>query len=342
MNKIAFLYLTIDNPNKTIDYLIKNKNNIYIHSKNEINKKYQKYIINKIIDTEWGTYSIVEATINLLKTALKNNDNDYFVLCSGDSYLLRKTFKYHGLSCFEFFKKQNNYYKTSQWCILNKKDAIIIVKTVNKYKYLQNIKFEGAIDEYYFLTVLMNESKNYKYNNHNYMYKRWFHFAIVKHPVIFNKLTNYDVKDIKKIKPLFIRKVLHTFTIKEYKNKKELYVLLIGTESNNLDYFINNDIDLIIFSCVDIKDIDPRLVDKCICIFPIIYKFYYVCILDLCTTYIEYLKQWETIYFINETFDLNNIKTLNKLTDLPIKNEYNKKIFYTIFDKNNKSYILKL
>jgi hypothetical protein len=67
-----------------------------------------------------------------------------------------------------------------------------------------------------------------------------------------------------------------------------------------------------------------------------------VCILDLCTTYIEYLKQWETIYFINETFDLNNIKTLNKLTDLPIKNEYNKKIFYTIFDKNNKSYILKL
>jgi hypothetical protein len=341
MNKIAFLYLTIDNPNKTIDYLIKNKNNIYIHPKNEIDKKYEKYIINKVIDTNWGTWSLIEATINLLKSALKNVDNDYFILCSGDSYLLRKKFDYHGLSCFDFVKKQDNYYKSAQWWILNKQDAIIIVKTINKYKYLKNIKFDGAIDEYYFLTVLMNENKNYKYNQFESIYKRWFKIAITKHPVIFNKVTAYDLQDIKKENSIFIRKVLPTFKLKEYQVRKELYVLLIGTDSINLDYFINNNVDLIIFSCIDIKDIDKRLLDKCICIFQIIFKFYYLCILDLYINYKDYLKQWTNVYFINETFKFDKIKILDKLVELPIKNEYNKKIFYTIFDKNNKSYFLK-
>jgi hypothetical protein len=341
MNKIAFLYLTIDNPNKTIDYLIKNKYNIYIHPKNELDNKYKKYIINKIVNTEWGTWSLVEASINLLKSALKNVDNDYFFLCSGDSYLLNKKFNYYGLSCFDFVKKQDNYYKTSQWWILNKTDAITIVTTINKYKYLKDIKFDGAIDEYYFLTVLMNENKNYKYNNFESIYKRWLQIAVTQHPIIFNKLTRYDLDDIKKRKSIFIRKVSSIFKIKEYKVKKDLYVLLIGTESNNLEYYINNDIDLIIFSCIDIKYIDKRLLDKCICIFQIIFKFYYLCILDLYINYKDYLKQWTNVYFINETFKFDKIKILDKLVELPIKSEYNKKIFYTLFDKNNKSYFLK-
>jgi len=336
MNNIAFLYLTIDTPNKSIDYLIKNNYNIYIHPKNKIDKKYKKFIINKIIETSWGTYSLVLATINLLKAALKNTNNNYFILCSGDCFLLRKEIKYEGLSCFDFIKINNEYYKTAQWWILNKIDAITIVKTINKYKYLQNIKFEGAIDEYYFLTVLMNENKNYKYNNFNYMFKRWLKITITKNPMIFNKLTNYDIIDIKKEKPFFIRKVLSTFTIKEYKNKKVLYILLIGTESNNLNYFINNDLDLIIFSVIEIKNINKELLNKCICIIPIIFKFYYLSILDLCTSYKKYLKQWDTVYFINETFNIkenNNIIEKNKVK-LPIKSEYNKEIFYKLDDYN--------
>jgi hypothetical protein len=334
MNNIAFLYLTTDTPNKSINYLIKNNYNIYIHPKNKINDKYKKFIINKIIETSWGSYSLVEASINLLKEALKNNNNKYFILCSGDSFLLRNEIKYEGLSCFDFIKKENNYYKTSQWWILNKNDAITIIKTINKYKYLQNIKFSGAIDEYYFLTVLINENKNYKYNNYNFMYKRWFKFTITKSPCIFNKLTNYDILDIKNNKPFFIRKVLPTFTIKQYNNKKELYVLLIGTESTNLNYFIDNDVDLIIFSTIEIKKINEKLLNKCICIFPIIYKFYYECILDLCISYIDYLKQWNKIYFINETFNLFNTKYDNKLYFLPIKNKYNKKMFHKLDDEN--------
>jgi hypothetical protein len=64
---LAFLYLTYDNPNKTVNYLIKNGFNIYIHPKNIVDDKYKKYVIKNIIQTEWAKFSIVEATINLLK-----------------------------------------------------------------------------------------------------------------------------------------------------------------------------------------------------------------------------------------------------------------------------------
>jgi hypothetical protein len=330
MSRIAFLYLTIDTPNKSIDYLIKKNSNIYIHPKNQIDKKYSKFIIDNVIETSWGSYSLVEASINLLKAAI--NTNDYFILCSGDCFLLRKEIKYEGLSCFDFVKKDDKYYKTSQWWILNKTDAITIINTQNKYKYLKNIKISGAIDEYYFLSVLMMENKNYTYNNFNYMYKRWFKFAITKHPVIFNKLTKYDIKNIKKVKPFFIRKVLPTFTITEYKTKKDLYVLLIGTELTNLDYFKDNNIDLIILTSLEMNKIDKVLLDKCICIYPIIFKFYYLSILDICST--NYLKQWSTVYFINETFDISKINKDSVLTKLPIDSKYNKKIFYKLDDDN--------
>jgi hypothetical protein len=337
MNNIAFLYLTTDTPNRSINYLIKNNYNIYIHNKNKIDTKYNNFIINKIIKTDWGKYSLVEATINLLKTAINNNENKYFLLCSGDSYLLRKEIKYEGLSCFDFIRKENKYYKTSQWWILNKKDALTIINTVNKYKYLQKIKFKGAIDEYYFLTVLINENKNYKFNNYHSIYKRWFISTISKSPCIFNKLTNYDIQDIKKIKPIFIRKILPTFTINEYKNRKKLYIILIELYSDNLDFFINNDIDIIIFSAIEINKINEKLKEKCICIFPIIFKFFYDCILDLYINYFDYLKQWTTIYIINQKY--NNNKYNNQLYYLPTNNIHNKKIFYKLDDNN---YILEI
>ena len=66
----AFLFLTYDNIIK--DYNIDNIN-IYIHAKypEKVNKKYKKYIIKNLIkQTDWCEYSIVKATINLLKEAL--------------------------------------------------------------------------------------------------------------------------------------------------------------------------------------------------------------------------------------------------------------------------------
>lgn len=53
----------------------------------------------------WGTYSLVECEINLLNSALKVGDFDYFHLISGDDFVL------HNVSAFlSFFSNNNNSY----------------------------------------------------------------------------------------------------------------------------------------------------------------------------------------------------------------------------------------
>jgi len=99
---IAFLILTINNPLIYLDYLIENNHNIYIHPKNidKIDKKYKKYIIHDIVKTSWGFTR--KATINLLQQAYKNENNKFFMLCSGDAYIYNNE-KYKGI------------YKSSTW-----------------------------------------------------------------------------------------------------------------------------------------------------------------------------------------------------------------------------------
>jgi len=84
--KIAFLFLTIDNPHfpKIWDSYFrgkKDKYNIYIHPKypEKVTWK-KKHIINNLVETEWGF--IVKAYIELLKEAYKNKDNVKFVTIS--------------------------------------------------------------------------------------------------------------------------------------------------------------------------------------------------------------------------------------------------------------------
>jgi len=341
----AFLILTIDNPNKSIDYLIKNNYNIYIHPKNKIDDKYTKYIIKDIVETSWG--NILQAQINLLKAALKNKDNEYFMICSGDAYFVsnKKIIDNYNnkLSAFSYDITYRGYYKTATWWILNRKDAITICLTENKYSYLFNNPklLNGGLDENYFLTVLKKENKNYKFINRKYTYTRWSHYIISKHPCLFNKLTQYDINDIKNQNVLFFRKILPTFSIKKYNIKKKLYVIFIGTETKNVDFFINNDVDFIIVSFIHNNLINKQLVNKCICIFNLIYKFYYDFIMDLCITYNKYLLQWvDGIMFISEQFDITSYKIDSKENILSnnhiymIKNiNHKKKIFNYIIDK---------
>lgn len=312
----AFLFLVYDDLNKSVKYLIKKKYNIYIHPKNTI-IKYSKYIIPNIILTEWGKYSIVEAEINLLKESYKNENNKYFILCSGDCYLLHSQIEKYinkNFSMFSFIKKYNGFYKTEQWWILTRNDVTIILNTQEKYKNIfNNIKLDGAPDENYFLTILNKEIKNYKYINSKYMYTQWLKISIYKHPIIFNKLTKNDITDIIKNKSLFIRKVLSTFTLNKYINKKKLYIVFIGTETNYIEYLIKSNYDIIIVTCININEINNLLLHKCIRIYPIIYKFYNEFIKDICITHFNYLSQWKKIYFINETFDFSNINKINKL-----------------------------
>ena len=306
---LAFLYLTHDNTNKTVNYLIKNGFNIYIHPKNIVDDKYKKYVIKNIIQTEWAKFSIVEATNNLLKEAIKNEDNKYFILCSQDSFLLQNKNilnKYNEkLSSFNYVNSYQNLYKTSQWWILNRIDAEIICTTENKYKNIfKNIKLQGAPDENYFLSVLQRENKLYKYNNVINIYIRWIKANIILHPITFNKLTNYDIIDIKRQNCMFIRKTLLTFTIKKIKPQEELYIIYIGTETDftKLEKYYNK--DYILLNIISIDKINKNILDNCILCLNTQYYLYQEHLSSFIKNETKYLNQWKYIYNIDDKYNV--------------------------------------
>ena len=68
----AFLFLIYDNfTNPQIIRKFTMHDNIYIHPKNpnKVDSFFKPYIIQNLINTKWGEFSIVEATLNLLEAA---------------------------------------------------------------------------------------------------------------------------------------------------------------------------------------------------------------------------------------------------------------------------------
>jgi len=310
---LAFLYLTYDNPNKTIDYLIKNGYNIYIHPKTSVDDKYKKYVINDIVETKWGDFSIIKATINLLNEALKNKDNKYFILCSQDSFLLQNKNilnKYNEkLSLFNFVSSYENLYKTSQWWILNRTDAETILKTEMKYKNIfNNINLEGEPDENYFLTVLKKENKSYKYINRVNIYVRWIKADIVLHPFTFNKLTQYDITDIKSQNCMFIRKTLPTFTINKIKPQNDIYIIFIGTETKFTQLEKYYDKDYILFNIIPIDKIDKELLNNCLFCCNSLYNLHVDHLQSLLKYETKYFNQWKNVYYINNFNETKKMK----------------------------------
>jgi hypothetical protein len=385
--KFAFLFLTYDNI-YNFEHIIKfvDKDNLYIHPKfpNNINSNLKKYVISDLVKTEWGEYSIVKATINLLQEASKNPDNTYFVLLSSDSYPIydKKTFikNFNKLtknkvnnSCFNFLGsirriseardtaglssaqvllkpgEIENFYKTSQWWILSRNDVQVILDTESKYfKLFQYRKIKSAaIDELYFLTVLMMEDKNYKYTNCNWMYTKWKKYVFSMHPAIINKITDLDLKEIKKNKGLFIRKVTDNFDFIPIKYNKMLCIITIGTETNqkNVDLFMKENkykCDFIIFSFINADQLKVKL-DNVLYIYNIQYKFFYNNVLELCVNSKELLKKYiNGILFITERFNLDlninnnfiNDKIMNDTKNILyniLEDKYKNQAYYTLF-----------
>ena len=355
--KFAFLFLTYDNINN-LEYIIKfvDKDNLYIHPKfsSNINSNLKKYVIKDLVKTEWGEYSIVKASINLLREAYKNPDNTHFVLLSSDSYPIynKKTFikNFNKIaknklnnSCFNFLGKIENFYKTSQWWILSRNDVQVILDTESKYfKLFQYRKIKSAaIDELYFLTVLMMEYKNYKYTNCNWMYTKWKKYVFSMHPAIINKITDIDLKEIKKNKALFIRKVTDNFDLIPIKYNKMLCIITIGTETNqkNVNIFMKENkykCNFIIFSFINASEIKVEL-DNVVYIYNIQYKFYYNNVLELCINSKELLKKYiNGILFITEKF---NLEINNNFINDKIMNDTKNMLYNTLEDKyKNQAY----
>ena len=322
---IAFLYLTEDTPHQaSLDKLIKLKQKIYIHPKSieRVAAKYRKYVIATVLPTKWGDYSLVAATIELLRAALENPQNEFFVLCSGDSVFIATPAMIARFlpqySMFAFIEKKRAEYKTSQWFTLTRTDAETIVNTAAKYR---RAKWSGSPDEYYMLSVLMAENKghgNYRYTNAPTTFVKW-HFAKtpIKHPYIYCRLTSYDRAEIADSGALFYRKIMSNREPakiqKQYldvlrtsqsegsktdKNRicdagasrfstKTVYILFIGTETPQnkwADIFCGESkTDYVIMTVFeDLKQIHPKLLESTIGIYKIIYKFYFSYVLEMC------------------------------------------------------------
>jgi len=338
---IAFLYLIYDKINDTLFKFTENSN-IYIHPKfpNNINSNFKQYVINKLIPTEWGKISIVNATINLLEEAYKNNE--WFILLSGDSYPLYDYNKFiknfnklhNNKSCFNYAYHHHSLYKTSQFFILNKKDVSIILNKHNEYKnifmkYIKNNMLDGAPDEYYFLSLLKHYNINYEFTNYKLVYVRWIGDLYSLNPFVFNYITKYDKKMIKESKSLFIRKVSDDFLYK-ISNKTYLYIIVIGieTDQNKLNEFIElnkNDSDFMIISFLKYNKI---IIKNYIYMYRIYYSKFDKFIDKIIIDYKNLLIQWNGIIILPEIFNYNDIQiNYNKI--IRFENDF---IFYEIYN----------
>jgi hypothetical protein len=249
------------------------------------------------------------------------------------------------LSIFNYKKNISIYYKTSQWFILNRKDVNIILNNFINFQNIYNSnKYRKPVavpDELFFLSLLKWHNPNYIFSNIQIMYDRWISDVPWTSPVIFNCLNKYDWREILQKRSLFIRKITPYFTIKMYKIKKILCVILIGTSTNQqkisekLDFILHYDI--IIFTAINAQLIIPEITSKAVQIYRISFNSFYISFLHFLNE--PYIKYWKGIYLTTETF--NDIDKLSKYNIsntkilLPFNHPENKKKFYFIKDDND-------
>lgn len=227
--KVCFLFLIYEDLNyedlwydffKNAD---KNKYNIFIHYKKDKKLKYfENYKLpkDKLVETKWGTFSLVQAQNILLKEGLKDKMNKKFIFISGSTIPI-KDFNYvfkinmeDNFSHFSLYKNQlkikrcnylinklgrKNIVKVFQWCILNRKHCKMVVDNENIYKnFLQNgvYDYDTCIpDEHHYITYLiMNGEKQnliqHYFTNYN-TYVDWFRGAPYEFKQISDKELNY-------------------------------------------------------------------------------------------------------------------------------------------------------
>ena len=94
MGKVAFLNLTINsfNQHKLWKTFFNegdiNSFNLYIHPKERKSSIFSDYYVDNIVPTSWGHFSLVEATIELMKAGLEDQENEYFTLISDSHFPL--------------------------------------------------------------------------------------------------------------------------------------------------------------------------------------------------------------------------------------------------------------
>ena len=243
MKKIALCFLTYQNLSQPkLWYKIINNNlhkiNVYIHNKSDFkDDEYglHNYCIKKHTETKYAHISIVQATLNLFEEAFKNNENEYFVLLSDKTiplynfdYIYKKinklntniisNEKYKSIERFEDltdknFFNINNFFKQSQWIVLNRNSTKFFIN--NNFTYLYSDNFY-APDEHYFINLCIKFNINFL--EKQITYTNWEDKK--GSPKTYFSLTNEFIHDIKKNNDiLFIRKISNDCILPSYFDK---------------------------------------------------------------------------------------------------------------------------
>jgi hypothetical protein len=232
-NKIAFLFLTIDNLKKGeiwYNFFKKNKSKatIYSHIKKPklVNQGFLiKSDISEKVDTEWGDISLVIATNNLLREAYKDPDNEYFILLSDSTIPLYSLDEIYskiinmGTSAINYFlpktpenKRRKDsvvglkfvrFYRQPQWMILKREH----VKFILDNDYTENFVNGRVPDENYYINIFKKFYKNFDDENTNLITTHVDWSIIGLHPKIFDTVNVKDFTDDQENSFLFLRKV---------------------------------------------------------------------------------------------------------------------------------------
>lgn len=297
---LAFLFLTYDDILHAKTKQFVKPYSVYVNAKTPDAIRKTKCTLSNH-PTEWGSKTIVDATLHLLRSAYEKNHTWYILLAHDtlplvSSSKLESCLKYQTKSMFHLLDHNEVDWKTSQWWILHRNDVKTILDNTDAYEaYLKEAPYtlRGAWDELYFLSLLKFVNPAYMYQEHKCTYVKWLTHSVQKHPVTFGKLLSTDLEDSKD--SFFIRKTTPEVTTSLYKPQKTLWIKIYGTHSTPLD--VPSHVDLVLLSMIPNSDLP--LLNRSIHTYFSIYKFVYTTLLEILNTLPTH--QWECIYILDET-----------------------------------------
>ncbi len=319
--KFALCFLTygaIMHPKVWEPYI--QNSHMYIHPKykNEVAEEHKQFIIPTIIDTAWAQPSIVQATILLLKEAIKTTTNEWFILCSGDSFPLKsfssfsKYLNSQTLTIFNVADAEIN--KTSQWWAMCRTDVELILQNETDF----NKVFESvdriaknkisAIDELFFLTALKTFNPEYNFSQGWVHYVKWLPNVVSKHPAVFNRLLEEDTRFIKSNNCLFIRKTFPTFQNSLITKKPVCVIICVGSESREdytefLDYAVPK-ANIFVLSFIDFVS-SRELIEQCDQMYSAVWNQSNQAISVI---YNKFVNQYSKVITLLDTFKYRNIQ----------------------------------
>jgi hypothetical protein len=259
--KIAFIALTYNTFQKEelmrrfFDERYSDRYNLYIHPKEDFDmtSTFSKNVIpydERIHNTEWGYFSLVEATIALLRHALKDPSNEKFILIS-DSHLPLynindmcdrlweeadvTSFEVYDIDkiaaqrFFRMFKLQKMRAITipislkaamfvSQWFVCTRKDAATFVDVYDRMRHMFDNENMTLSDECWFGTIANHTMMSWK--NRSFCFSDW-HWeteqymidrGCKRNPHTFGVVTRDNINMYRADGKVFIRKI-HSSTL---------------------------------------------------------------------------------------------------------------------------------